>query len=194
MQEPNPGPALTALGVDIVPQARPDFSPDIVVLAIKPQMAAQVIPGVAETLPEACLFLSLMAGTSIVTLRDLAGAGHHFIRTMPNTPAALGRGISALVAEKQVPPDLRDAAEWLMQAVGDTVWFRAKTRIMPYPLLGGRARLMCFTWPRRWRAVARRWDLNPPSPGGLLTKPCQVPEPCWIQLVPMSMPGNCGAM
>ena len=108
-----------------------DFSPDIVVLAIKPQMAAQVIPDVAATLPEACLLISLMAGTSIATLRDLAGAKHHFIRTMPNTPAALGRGISALVAEAEVPADLRDAAEWLMQAVGDRYGFRAKTRLMP---------------------------------------------------------------
>ena len=137
VQEPNPGPALTALGVDIVPQARPDFSPDIVVLAIKPQMAAQVIPDVAATLPEACLFLSLMAGTSIVTLRDLAGAEHHFIRTMPNTPAALGRGISALVAEKQVPPDLRDAAEWLMQAVGDTVWLSREDQINAVTAISG---------------------------------------------------------
>ena len=64
------GPALTALGVDIVPQPAPIFR-DIVVLAIKPQMAAQVIPDVTATLPETCLFLSLMAGTSIVTLRDL---------------------------------------------------------------------------------------------------------------------------
>ena len=137
VQEPNPAPALTALGVDIVPLPKPGFSPDIVVLAIKPQMAAQVIPDVAESVPEACLFLSLMAGTSIATLRELAGAGHHFIRTMPNTPAALGRGISALVADKDVPADLTGAAEWLMQAVGDTVWLSREDQINAVTAISG---------------------------------------------------------
>ena len=137
VQEPNPAAALTALGVDVVPQAGPDFSPDIVVLAIKPQMAAQVIPDVAATLPEACLLISLMVGTSIAKLRDLAGAKHHFIRTMPNTPAALGRGISALVAEAEVPADLRDAAEWLMQAVGDTVWLSREDQINAVTAISG---------------------------------------------------------
>ena len=137
VQEPNPAAALTALGLDVVPQAGPDFSPDIVVFAIKPQMAAQVIPDVAATLPEACLIISLMAGTSIATLRDLAGAKHHFIRTMPNTPAALGRGISALVAEAEVPADTRDAAEWLMQAVGDTVWLSREDQINAVTAISG---------------------------------------------------------
>ena len=137
VQEPNPEPALTALGVEIVTQAKPEFSPDIVVLAIKPQMAAHVIPDVAESVPDGRLFVSLMAGTSIASLGDLAGSGHHFIRTMPNTPAALGRGISALVAEKQVPAPLRDAAEWLMQAVGDTVWLSREDQINAVTAISG---------------------------------------------------------
>ena len=137
VQEPNPDAALTALGVGIVSQARREFSPDIVVLAIKPQMAAQVIPDVAQNVPDGCLFVSLMAGTSIANLRDLAGGAHHFIRTMPNTPAALGRGISALVADAEVPADLRDAAEWLMQAVGNTVWLAREEQINAVTAISG---------------------------------------------------------
>lgn len=137
IQEPNPEPALKALGVNIVAQASPNFSPDIVVLAIKPQMAAQVIPPLAEIVPAGCLFMSLLAGTSIANLCDLIGPGHYFIRTMPNTPAALGRGITALVAEPDMPEPLRAAAEWLMRAVGDIVWLAREDQINAATAIGG---------------------------------------------------------
>ncbi|MEC8578356.1 MAG: pyrroline-5-carboxylate reductase [Pseudomonadota bacterium] len=161
VQEPNPAAALTALGLDVVPQAGPDFSPDIVVFAIKPQMAAQVIPDVAATLPEACLVISLMAGISIATLRDLAGAKHHFIRTMPNTPAALGRGISALVAEPEVPADLRDAAEWLMQAVGDTVWLSREDQINAVTAISGSGPAYVFHMAEALAASGEALGLEP---------------------------------
>ena len=67
VQEPTAA-ALTALGLDVVPQAGPDFSPDIVVLAIKPQMAAQVIPEWRQPCRRRACVVSLMAGTSIATL------------------------------------------------------------------------------------------------------------------------------
>ena len=137
VQEPNPDATLAALGVDIVSQAGHEFLPDIIILAIKPQMAAQVIPDVAQNMPDGRLFVSLMAGTSIASLRGMAGGAHHFIRTMPNTPSAVGRGISALVADDEVPTDLRDGAEWLMQAVGDTLWLQDEEQINAVTAISG---------------------------------------------------------
>ena len=118
VQEPTPSETLVATGVALNPSQ--DFAPQIAVLAIKPQLADDVLPKLS--LPKGCLVISLMAGVPTARMADLLGGGVACVRTMPNTPAAIGRGMTALFAEASVTDAQRDKASKLMAAVGATAW------------------------------------------------------------------------
>lgn len=92
----------------------------LIVLAVKPQVMSAVL----RTLkPEAgTTVLSIAAGVRLSTIANALGAGIHVVRSMPNTPAQLRAGISALYAEASVPAAARAHAEQVLAAVGKTVW------------------------------------------------------------------------
>ena len=93
MAEPNPDAALADLGVhlNVNTGALQEAAPSVIILAIKPQLAVDVLPSIALlAAPES--WFSLMAGVSINTMSDLLGGEAAFVRTMPNTPAAIGEG------------------------------------------------------------------------------------------------------
>ncbi len=100
--------------------ALPD-APAIVLIAVKPQMMADALPGLAGLGGGGTLFVSIAAGTPIEALERMLGAGTPVIRAMPNTPAAVGRGITALVGNAAVPDTDLALAEALLGAVGQTV-------------------------------------------------------------------------
>ncbi|MEM6467383.1 MAG: pyrroline-5-carboxylate reductase [Pseudomonadota bacterium] len=96
-------------------------SAGVCVLAVKPQIMAQALPSVAHLGGGETLFVSVAAGTTLDSLAEALGPGTPIVRAMPNTPAAIGQGISALVGNEHVRPDGLDLAEVLMAAVGQTV-------------------------------------------------------------------------
>lgn len=104
-----------------------DLVPEVVVLAVKPQMMPDALPayrpfaGRRHSRPET-LFLSIAAGRTLAYLEEGLGADTAIVRAMPNTPAAIGQGISVLVANKAVTPGQCQRAETLMQAAGQTAW------------------------------------------------------------------------
>jgi pyrroline-5-carboxylate reductase len=92
------------------------------VVAIKPQLLrteAATLRGIAES---GALMVSIAAGTSIASLTKAWGRGARIVRAMPNTPGAIGRGISALYAPKKVREAERALADSLLAALGETVW------------------------------------------------------------------------
>ena len=121
--EPRPSPELQKLNVRLNPPVEDiaKAAPLASVLAVKPQIATEVLPSLADHLPRDGLVLSILAGTRLSTLENLAG-GRAVIRTMPNTPASIGHGMSVLCAGANVPSAQREIGETLMQAVGKTVW------------------------------------------------------------------------
>lgn len=124
VQEPTPSEALSATGVRINPDAATVAAhpPQIIVLAVKPQMIETVLPPLAAALPEQAMVLSLMAGVPIKTLSAMLGGTVACVRTMPNTPASIGRGMTALFADTHVSAAQKEAAAALLEAVGQTVW------------------------------------------------------------------------
>lgn len=119
--EPHPSAqtgAFAARGVQVGFSA--PASAAAVVIAVKPQMMAEAAPTVAPLAGPSTLMLSIAAGTPIAFFESLFGGAAPIVRAMPNTPAAVGRGISALVAnaagEAMLP-----LAEALLAAVGETV-------------------------------------------------------------------------
>jgi pyrroline-5-carboxylate reductase len=93
----------------------------IAVIAVKPQMMAAAAPQLAVLAGQGTVFLSIAAGTPIASFEAMFGATTPIIRSMPNTPAAVGRGISALIGNAAVSEAQVAMAEALLAAVGKTV-------------------------------------------------------------------------
>ncbi|MDB6452298.1 pyrroline-5-carboxylate reductase [Falsirhodobacter sp. 20TX0035] len=116
---PNPSDWLKGTGVHINGAVPLDAA--IALLAVKPQKMAEALPRLAPLGGGATLFLSVAAGLTLARYEAMLGAGTPVVRAMPNTPSAVGRGITALVANSQVTEADMQLAEALLSAVGDTV-------------------------------------------------------------------------
>ncbi len=132
--EPNPGPALLAQAktgqIKIIAAA--DQAPPVVracVIAIKPQILRHQAAHLAPIAKTGTLMLSIAAGTSIATLRKHFGRGARIVRAMPNTPGAIGRGISSLFAPATIAPRERKLAEALLAPLGETLWLNKEALI-----------------------------------------------------------------
>ncbi len=122
--DPAPGArGLAGDGVIVVadPADVPDgFSPDAVVLAVKPQVAAAAIPGCGR-FTRGVVILSIMAGRSIGGIAGLL-PGAAVVRAMPNTPAAIRRGMTVACAGPAVSGEQRGLCDRLLQAIGTVAW------------------------------------------------------------------------
>lgn len=117
--DPKPSDWLKAQGVRLN-EGLP-ASPAVIVIAVKPQMMGEALPQVAAKGGGDTVFLSIAAGTTIGAFEAAFGAGTPVIRAMPNTPASVGRGITALIGNGRVTEDRLSLAETLLGAVGKTV-------------------------------------------------------------------------
>ncbi len=117
--DPNPSDWLRGTGVHI--NADLPETPAIVLIAVKPQMMGDALPAIAAMGNGATLFVSVAAGTPISSFEQALGAESPIIRAMPNTPAAVGRGITAIIGNAHATKDHLDMAEQLLSAVGQVV-------------------------------------------------------------------------
>ncbi len=120
---------LSVTVLDEVAAVDPDFSPDIVVFAVKPQGMDDIVPSYAGFAAKGAVSLSIAAGRTISYFETHLGKEAAVVRTMPNTPAAVGRGITAACANDHVSPAQRSACESLLEAVGDVVWVDSEEMI-----------------------------------------------------------------
>jgi len=113
------------------------FAPEIVVLAVKPQFLDEAIDHYARYAGPTTLFLSIAAGKTIAYFQRHLGSQAVIVRAMPNTPAAIGRGISVAVAHPLVTPVQHDLAETLLSACGEVAWVEDEGLIDPVTALSG---------------------------------------------------------
>ncbi|MEM6678331.1 MAG: pyrroline-5-carboxylate reductase [Pseudomonadota bacterium] len=128
--EPAPTPRLEALaeeGLALNPAA--PVAPAVLVVAVKPQMMDAALPSVAAFGGGETLVISIAAGTPIAAFERLFGPGTPVVRAMPNTPAAIGRGITALIANAVAGADGLARAEALLAPVGETVRLDAEAQM-----------------------------------------------------------------
>src|SRR5690606_35990577 len=91
---------------------------DVVVLSIKPQVLGKVLPGLGTKIRRDALVLSIIAGAPIATLA--AGLGHdRIVRTMPNTPAQVGKGMTVWTATPAVSEAQRQETRLVLGALGE---------------------------------------------------------------------------
>ena len=130
--DPNPRPDLSALGVSVNGALPPN--PAVLVIAVKPQMMADVLPRLdvgADT-----LVISVAAGVTLAAY-EAAFPGAAIVRTMPNTPAAIGQGITAIVGNARAGEAELALAQSLMSAVGRVVRLPAEDQMDAVTALSG---------------------------------------------------------
>jgi len=122
--EPAPAGRLTALadrGVRLNPPRDRIGEVAAVMVAVKPQVAPEVMPALAPLVGAATVVVSIMAGRTLQFL-EAALPGAAVIRAMPNTPAAIGRGITVAVANARVSREQRGLVHTLLSTVGAVEW------------------------------------------------------------------------
>lgn len=138
----DPAPAAQALagaGVCVLADAADmpaDFSPAAMVLAVKPQFAAEALPSVARHVGRAVV-LSIMAGKTISGIDALLGGPAAVVRAMPNTPAAIRQGITVACAGPGVSPSQRALCDTLLAAVGSVAWVEGEALLDPVTAVSG---------------------------------------------------------
>jgi pyrroline-5-carboxylate reductase len=125
-------------GVTLVSSAGdiPDaFTPQAVVLAVKPQMAAAALPSYARYAGRA-VFLSIMAGRTLTGMRAVLGPAA-LVRAMPNTPAAVRQGVTVAVAGPGVTDEQRALCDRLLTAIGTVAWVDDEALLDPVTAISG---------------------------------------------------------
>ena len=98
------------------------FAPDCVIMAVKPQQMAAVTPDYKRFAGPGTQFLSIAAGTTIGFFEGVLGTDAAIVRTMPNTPAAVGKGMMVACPNANVTDAMKERASTLLAAVGEVAW------------------------------------------------------------------------
>lgn len=118
---------------------------EVVVLAVKPQVLASVAKSLASAVQaRRPLVVSIAAGVRIADMERWLGGNLAVVRCMPNTPALVGSGATALVANDRVNPARRAVAESILRAVGLTVWLDEESALDAVTALSGSGPAYCF--------------------------------------------------
>ena len=123
--EPQPTPEISALvarGLKLNPDPRAVPDPAVIVIAVKPQVAPEVVPTLSPYLGPDTVVVSIMAGRTLGFLELALPANAAIVRSMPNTPASVGRGITVAVPNALVSKAQRDLADKLLRATGAVEW------------------------------------------------------------------------
>ncbi|MSO93135.1 MAG: pyrroline-5-carboxylate reductase [Rhodospirillales bacterium] len=106
-----------------------DPAPEVIVLAVKPQVMDGVAAGYKRFAGPGVAFLSIAAGKTIRYFEERLGPNAAIVRAMPNTPAAVRRGIAVLCANARVSDGQRRRCQELLEAVGEACWVDDETLI-----------------------------------------------------------------
>jgi pyrroline-5-carboxylate reductase len=121
-------------GADTLPE---DLAPDVVVLAVKPQTMEAALPPYRRFARPGTVFLSIAAGKTLGYFARRLGEGTAIVRAMPNTPAAVGRGITVACANQYTTPEQRALCDRLLAAVGEVAWVEDESLIDPVTAVSG---------------------------------------------------------
>ena len=132
---------------------------EVVVLAIKPQQMRDVAAELAPHLTRQ-LVLSIAAGIASRDLSRWLGGYDAIVRTMPNTPALIGMGVTGLAAQPGVSEAQRAQADTVMRAVGKTVWLDDEAQIDPVTAVSGSGPAYVFFFLEAMQEAALQMGLN----------------------------------
>src|SRR6185369_2247532 len=131
---------VQARGVTIVTaidQLPPGLQPGIVLLAIKPQFMDEALPAYRRFARPGTVFLSIAAGKTVAYLKGKLGPDAAVVRSMPNTPAAVGRGMSVILKDSSIPVATLDLCGQLLSAVGKVGWIEEEDQLNAVTAVSG---------------------------------------------------------
>lgn len=135
---------------------------DVVVLAVKPQLMKEVLLPLQQGLAEkGVLLISIAAGVSIKTLESLSSNQQAIVRCMPNTPALVEAGASALFANSSTNDEQKQQAQSILSAVGTICWLQRESDIDTVTALSGSGPAYFFLFIEALQAAAIEQGLDP---------------------------------
>ena len=120
---------IAAKGVNVLTQASglpAGLKPALLLLAVKPQFMDEALPDYRRYVGPDATFLSIAAGKTVAYFKDRLGSDAEIVRSMPNTPAAVARGITAIYRDPKVRQERLDLCGELLSAVGTVEWVDAE--------------------------------------------------------------------
>ena len=114
--------AVESLGVAASSNRPHSIGADVIVFAVKPHLVEGALQDYRDLIEGQATLLTIAAGKTIASYENLLGSGAAIVRGMPNTPAAIGQGITVLVANRAVGSAQKQLCESLMAAVGQVAW------------------------------------------------------------------------
>jgi pyrroline-5-carboxylate reductase len=151
---------------DAVPDA------DVILLAVKPQIMPEVLQNLAGRVNDHQLVLSIAAGTTISSIQNILGQGQAVIRSMPNTPALVGRGITGVVAGAHCSREQREWAEEILLAAGEVVWLEEESLMDAVTAISGTGPAYFFLMTEALAEAARALGLPPDTADRLASITC----------------------
>ena len=149
------------LGVASLPKLQSSVAADVIVFAVKPQQLDATLADYRALTGGDAAVLSIAAGKTIGDFEAVLGRSTAIVRAMPNTPAAIGRGISAVVANAAASAAQRDCAEALLHAVGDVVWLSDERLMDAVTAVSGSGPAYVFLLIEALIAAGKRQGLEP---------------------------------
>ena len=160
--DPSPGPkAILAIergAKHLINASDIPNSVQTVLLAIKPQMFNDIAPELAAALPAHAMIISILAGTSLRQLNQ-AFDGRIVIRAMPNSPAAIGAGISAIYVDPKILEEKIEETATLLKPGGEVVWVESETALNAVTAVSGSGPAYVFHLVEALEAGALALDL-----------------------------------
>ena len=129
--------ALAARGLRINPTMNAVGEPAAIVVAVKPQNAAEIMPFLSQAVGPNTVVLSIMAGKTLEFLAEALPASTPIVRSMPNMPASIGHGITVAVPNERVTGAQRELAHKLLVATGAVEWVEDEALLDPVTALSG---------------------------------------------------------
>jgi pyrroline-5-carboxylate reductase len=161
--EPSPSAELASLAASRCVALNPtkSASPDVLVFAVKPQSLDATAPVVATLADAPTLVVSILAGKTIANLKARLPRARAIVRAMPNTPAAVGRGVTAAFATPEVNAKQRRWTERLFGAIGDFHWLADESAIDAVTAISGGGPAYVFALTEALAAAAEKLGLSP---------------------------------
>jgi pyrroline-5-carboxylate reductase len=131
---------VQAQGVTVVTKAADlpaGLKPALLLLAVKPQFMDDALPDYRKHVGPEATFLSIAAGKTLAYFKDRLGRDAEIVRSMPNTPAAVGRGVSVIYRDPKVRKERLDLCGALLQAVGTVEWVDSEDLLNAVTALSG---------------------------------------------------------
>lgn len=133
----------------------------VVVLAVKPQTFASLGPSLRTLATGGALFVSIMAAITLADLRAALGGTQRIVRAMPNTPAAIGRGITAAAADGTIDATDRSRVEMLLAPTGAFLWLDDEAQMDAVTAVSGSGPAYFFRFAEALAVAGEKAGLQP---------------------------------